>query len=106
MTKRFFSYDPLGTGMELHDTLEQARDSAEQGYDDGLDAEASTEELMPIIYGEIKGGATELPGVTHDEYEDMDDVSGWICEGTESPDSDDKVTPLRFGDFDAEESDG
>lgn len=70
MTKHFFTYDPGGMCFEPHDTLEEAKASAEDllsSYRDYAE-DGWSEEVTHIIYGEVRGGVVETERMSWSDH--------------------------------------
>lgn len=59
--KRYFSYDPNGSGFKLHDTAAEARQEAEAGFaeEKRLAAKGWWPDTESICWGEVKQGVVE-----------------------------------------------
>lgn len=70
--KRFFSYDEQGN-FELHDTLEQAKATAEEAFDivkENATEFGWSESTEDICYGEVRGRIVETFCRPWDELQD------------------------------------
>jgi hypothetical protein len=67
---KYFSYDPLGNGLELHATEEEAKKSAQDAIDDCLDGGEWYEEVEQICWGDIRQHSTQCDVKKREDCDD------------------------------------
>lgn len=72
MNKSYFSYDPGSGEFNVFKTLDEARDDAQgifEIYQDYASGDGWPDFIEDIVYGEIKGGATESKRMPWRDYQ-------------------------------------